>query len=78
MGNNLPPDVNPGSPRAPWNREPPPIERRAESVTLDVVIEVSEDAPDGRVRKEVPDAIGRGEYELVERKTMDVLDRWKP
>lgn len=78
MGDNLPPGTWPGDPRAPWNREPPLQETKAMAVTLDVIIEVSEQASADHERDAIEDAIDRGDYELIEHETADVLDRRQP
>lgn len=78
MAGNLPDDVSPGSPKAPWNREPPMQEEKAMAVTLDVVITVSEHAEKDHERDAIMNAIDRGDYELIEHETMDVLDRRRP
>lgn len=77
MGHNLPDDVSPGSPRAPWNREPPMQERKAMDVRLSVVIEVSEHAEADHERDAIEKAIRKGDYELIDHETGDVLDRRK-
>lgn len=76
-GSNLPPGAN-NDPRAPYNREPPTMEKKAMAVTLDVVIDVPEYAESDRERKEITQMIENGDYELIEFETADVLDRGKP
>jgi hypothetical protein len=77
-GSNLPDDTWPGDPRAPWNEEPPMIEQKAMEVVIGVEIEVPKYADRDRDRREIRKAIDRGDYQLLDHETAELIDTWRP
>lgn len=71
---NYPPGAE-NDPTAPYNQEPPMLETKAMAATLDVEITVPEYAEGDRERHEIEQAIDRGDYQLIDHETAEVLDR---